>query len=446
MSTFKYVSKAEFTAEKKSEEMKEIYRNMAQWIDDETPIKQIFTKLMMARAAQRDFGKPEVMHYCECDDSFGKSFNVRKINLDPNYSVELDVNDKEYKIKPCDYLHIYANRPKSKDFEEWTFDHFTKLFKVNRKSLEPIHMQEREMKKDVRQFIPDLSANPNGKRYGEYCKYQILRYSSWRDLDQWSDENKDSKFWIRKYHEFLKNAAQNIVDDDAFCKDFDCSDQILQQLDDGEEINVPWILDEENSWSMGSGENPFAEDHFKIERDPENYVDKYGPSDIPTFLINLKADCKAGHELECSESCIQDIKREDLMSDQRKAFDIVDKHFKRKNHKQLLMLVLGTAGTGKTCLIHALKKLLQDKSILTAPTGVAGNNCEGQTLDSLINCVKETPLKGRKLQEKMKDVQCLIIDEFSMVSSTKLARLDRRLRQIYPEKKMTFHLVVYRSF
>jgi len=74
---------------------------------------------------------------------------------------------------------------------------------------------------------------------------------------------------------------------------------------------------------------------------------------------------------------------------------------------------------------------------LTASTGVAGMNCGGQTLDSLINCVRNIPLKGEKLkmlQEKMATVKYLIIDEISMIGSQKFSRLDKRLRQVYPEK------------
>lgn len=51
------------------------------------------------------------------------------------------------------------------------------------------------------------------------------------------------------------------------------------------------------------------------------------------------------------------------------------------------MIVSGTAGTGKSYLIHCLRLLLQDKA---APTGVAAFNIDGHTLHFLF----DLPTKG----------------------------------------------------
>ena len=55
----------------------------------------------------------------------------------------------------------------------------------------------------------------------------------------------------------------------------------------------------------------------------------------------------------------------------------------------LRMIVSGTAGIGKSYLIHCLR-LLGDKVCVAAPTGVAAFNIEGHTLDSLLSL----PTKG----------------------------------------------------
>ena len=50
----------------------------------------------------------------------------------------------------------------------------------------------------------------------------------------------------------------------------------------------------------------------------------------------------------------------------------------------LYMIVPGTAGTGKSYLIHCLRLLLKDKVCVAAPTGVAAFKIDGYTLHSLL--------------------------------------------------------------
>ena len=100
------------------------------------------------------------------------------------------------------------------------------------------------------------------------------------------------------------------------------------------------------------------------------------------------------------------------------------------------MLILGTAGTGKSFLIQAIAQLLQDKCLLTATTGIAAFHIGGITLHSALhlpiqkhNC---NDLRGQalaKLQHKMKHIRYLIVDEISMLGQNMMAWADKRLRQ-----------------
>ena len=49
------------------------------------------------------------------------------------------------------------------------------------------------------------------------------------------------------------------------------------------------------------------------------------------------------------------------------------------------MIVSGTAGTGKSYLIHCLRLILQCQLVVAAPTGVAAFNIDGYTLHSLLS-------------------------------------------------------------
>ncbi|CAN0450826.1 unnamed protein product, partial [Ascophyllum nodosum] len=97
------------------------------------------------------------------------------------------------------------------------------------------------------------------------------------------------------------------------------------------------------------------------------------------------------------------------------------------------MLVLGTAGTGKSWLVYALSNLLGDHVRRAAPTGMAAFLIGGSTLHSLLSLpVRDRKdLQGdslKKLQARLAGVKYIIIDELSMVSQVQMAWIDRRLR------------------
>ena len=68
----------------------------------------------------------------------------------------------------------------------------------------------------------------------------------------------------------------------------------------------------------------------------------------------------------------------------------------------LLMIVSGTAGTGKSYLIHCLYLLLKDMLCVAAPTGIASFNIQGHTLHSLFSLPTKSKFKqfeGNRLHE-----------------------------------------------
>ena len=112
--------------------------------------------------------------------------------------------------------------------------------------------------------------------------------------------------------------------------------------------------------------------------------------------------------------------------------------WKLKAPSPLRMIVSGTAGTGKSYLIHCLRLLLGDKVRVAAPTGVAAFNIEGHTLHSLLSLPTKgeyKDLEGERLhhmQQSLAGMHYLIIDEMSMVGRKMFGQLDKRLRQVFP--------------
>ena len=84
---------------------------------------------------------------------------------------------------------------------------------------------------------------------------------------------------------------------------------------------------------------------------------------------------------------------EKLNKYQRFTYDIVKKH--KEEEKQLLMILLGSAGTGKSFTVSALTKLNERKIKKASPTAKAAFLINGQTIHSLFN----KPVTNSELEE-----------------------------------------------
>lgn len=132
-----------------------------------------------------------------------------------------------------------------------------------------------------------------------------------------------------------------------------------------------------------------------------------------------------------------------LQGKQLQAYNIVREHAEADHPPPLRLIVSGTAGTGKSYLIHCLRLLLDHRVCVAAPTGVAAFNIEGHTLHSLLSLPVKgdfKELQGERLQEMQQtlaDMDYLIIDEMSMVGRKFLGQVDHRLRQVFPHQADT---------
>lgn len=129
--------------------------------------------------------------------------------------------------------------------------------------------------------------------------------------------------------------------------------------------------------------------------------------------------------------------RTQLNSMQKLWFDITMTAFHQK--EQLLLIVLGVAGTGKSHTISAISHALPPNTVIRcAFTAKAAFNIRGGTLHSIFKLQVENgrlkfqplgPKAVAKLQNYFKTIKIIIIDEFSMVSNDILGKIDCRLRE-----------------
>ena len=124
---------------------------------------------------------------------------------------------------------------------------------------------------------------------------------------------------------------------------------------------------------------------------------------------------------------------------QAHAYNIISKHAEKAFPKDPLFLIVnGVAGTGKSYLINAIRNLLRTSCAVTATTGKAAYNINGCTIHSLLKLPvgtrgnKELTAQAQtlvRLQNNLKGIAYVIIDEYSMLGQTMLGWIDRRSRQ-----------------
>ena len=194
------------------------------------------------------------------------------------------------------------------------------------------------------------------------------------------------------------------------------------------------------------GDDPLAD-----QMDDEDPVIAQGLQDYEN--INQSSSIKTEAELEHFVST--------LNSDQRRVYDIITSsllhsidHEENKcycfDFKPLLLYCSGFGGTGKTYLIKVLvgfiyvQKYIFNRScqtVLGAPTGLAADNIKGQPLHAAFNLLVEhgthpkympfTKSALNQTQAVMKNMQCVIIDEVSMVSNVTLLLIHLRMCEIF---------------
>lgn len=109
--------------------------------------------------------------------------------------------------------------------------------------------------------------------------------------------------------------------------------------------------------------------------------------------------------------------------------------------------ISGSAGVGKTAVIQAFKNKFKGNCAIVAPTGIAALNVGGQTIHSffmlppgLLNLDTLEDIPWARKKEIIRQTNCIIIDEISMVRSDMFTAIDLRLRQCAkgPNKRKPF--------
>ena len=141
------------------------------------------------------------------------------------------------------------------------------------------------------------------------------------------------------------------------------------------------------------------------------------------FLHDYKARTK-----EAQDITDQVTRSHNLNAEQERAFRLIANHASSIAPQQLKMYIGGMAGTGKSRVVHAVKKFFEERKedgryVVIAPTGTAAAQLHGSTYHSLLGFGSDDDEGERRsdqtslrsAQDRLKGVEYIIFDEISMV-------------------------------
>ena len=178
-----------------------------------------------------------------------------------------------------------------------------------------------------------------------------------------------------------------------------------------------------NTFTVSTSEKRLAE----IEQNVEKLERKF-------FKSLRRSNSNLANSMEVDEEKLYS----GLTSDQRAAADYFLSTIRGLGDSdQLLMLLHGQPGSGKSFFIERVRDNTNLQMKITASSGLAGMSLGGTTLDWLMGfgyrCNSTVDLDT--LRTRLKGTELLIIDEISMIGCRKLLKVDALLKRVFKDNR-----------
>ena len=453
----RYMAKYATKGEPRSQSASDILKVCVNRLRDNDMASSALRRAMIQVVGDRDIGSQETAHLLLGKPLYSSTFAFLCVSLDGSRRVRIgqDENDNQgdEALDPS-IIDNYASRA------QWQGNHpevqnlnivqFASTYQVTKGEL-----RRRKQEIVIRTF-PNFSSNPSGKNYGKYCKYQLIKYKPWSGqvTSVWNELEDNDDNHIQCYHDFLSSAtASNYVP--MLAQELEQAEsyngQGNEEEDDDEDNELPIRQEEPEEWMLLCRLNQHYENDI-AQTDPSQNQSQFDWTEtarmMPHHLVRESANGISKKRNEAREDPAEIINQhqqetvdvDTLNTNQRLAYNIVANHQQSLTTENpldpLYMIVLGTAGTGKSYLINTFSNLLGNNCILTGTTGMAGYNIQGCTAHSAVQLpvrnYNNNELQGaalQRLQLRLSGKHYLILDEMSMLGQRTLAWLDKRLRQ-----------------
>ena len=230
---------------------------------------------------------------------------------------------------------------------------------------------------------PKVRNNPKSiAQHKEFCFYQLIKYSPWT-VDNFA-EISDMDTAIQRYDNFYANTTDSIRASLKFTKDLSARlREVRNELQDPEVADLA-VADEWMKLSSAMPQlidkyNNLTNSNYEWSKSRENYSDE----ELYKMINWIDAQKTLANEAEMDEeNVIFDADPNKLNKLQRFTYNLIEKF--KLDKKQLLMILLGTAGTGKSYTVAAVTKLYLGLLKKACPTAKAAFLINGKLNKSLI--------------------------------------------------------------
>ena len=347
---------------------------------------------------------------------------------------------------------------------------------------------------DVADYCRGFSDYKRAQKFCEYCKWQLVKYKGWRDEYEGLYDNELALAPLA-YQEFLEKDAPLAMprkesDLRRLHKYFSRSaDEESCPSDDPDDDNQPWVKGPRTALqqvregyaricyvnesmcatffiyirthvymqllsSAASTKKSTETETVSFEADPNvnwsvDYVSMGGPTTFSNVngWLSEQISTHSGEVKAAAAAAVKVIDVATLTEAQAVALATVQEY--ERTGQQLLMIIYGTAGTGKSHLISCIKQECEGVFVM-APTAMAAMLVGGMTYQSAIpvpvNGCRTFPEISSQMREHYKEllrgVKMFILDEFSMLGQGNCGWVDLRLRQFFEVRTHSHRLYI----
>lgn len=442
----------------------QISRMILPHIADGNPLLSFVSKMMNKLIGERDYSAQEVSHILLGLPLQEDSRVVRSVDCRPSNQhgrqLDLDADGEENEIGSRTTMYEkYLGRPAA--LEDVSYVCFLKNWNFAARNPERWRVFRHPAKPRVLCFFPRYKSRPDHQQFSDFCRVKLMLNHPHRDP---SDLLQIDGQHFGTYVEGLRYCmAAHSHDDDHYGT---VDEEIV--LPDEDEFEPQEFVDEltHEDWQEIARMLPDAQPEqeptdlltrrdIDINYDWSSHIGKYSHPGFSNgeYWENLRRD--TGHAFSTTVEDLPLSARDTLNREQRQVYDTFMHHFLSHESQPVRLQVDGGGGTGKSYMIKVLSSHLQQAAraqskrnpiLRAAPTGVASNIINGQTLHSLLRLpvdssfrpLSERPQVLSALQRIFRGVKYLVIDEKSMLGLRMLGWVDRRLREIFPEQRDEF--------
>ena len=423
----KYCSKSE----SQTSTYAEISKAILPHVSDRNPMLSFVSKMMNRLIGERDYSAQEVCHLLlglplQEDSRIVRSVDCR-LPERHNHTLEFSENDEVVEQKKTAY-EKYPER--SEDLEGVSYFEFLERWNFAAPNPGTWRKWQHPAKPRVLYYFPRYKPIPTHRQFEDFCRVKLMLNHPHRAYDELLtvddirfDTHKTAYLHCQQHHEHENDHYGDVenLDPDADPEEWEPrmgDDDIT--LEDWQELArlVPDLEPEQEA------ANVLGRRDIDINHDWLPHVDRYRHDDFSDgkYWTNRQGETVITNDVEYIPPDV----RNTLNPEQRLVYDTHMGHFQQRDAPPIRLQVDGGGGTGKSYMVKVLSSHLQQASlsekspvVRAAPTGVASNQINGQTLHSLLRLpidgkyrpLAETPTVLSNLQRVFSGVKYLIIDE-----------------------------------